>query len=299
MLTLFPALVLAVAACTFITAAVIADDYMDPSVDYDKLLVQRRTAFRDDAAAQKELVKWYSLPDGQATEPFTRLIDLSIESFKEPVLYQKAHGRGDQSDVVYKDQAGRFVLIVDLASPVREVAGDKTDASLVHVLAVPTEKIYNIVDVDIQDCQLINRMAKVTAHLFDQKHFRQTVKEAVYANTVKAMKQKNDLSKEHQRNILDNFDQHLAEFVNTKSGKDLHFAFHPHPTHSIAQLHMHVLVKGMQTSHKSDALSVPLDSVSRVVCGASRGTALVQDDSAWQSVRHRLGAMPALAVKSH
>ncbi|KAJ1981899.1 hypothetical protein H4R34_001901 [Dimargaris verticillata] len=275
-----------------------AEDYVDPTVNYDELLVQRRAAFRSDTAAQVELKQWYSLPDGQATEPFKHLVDTSIKDYKEPVLYQKAHGRGEQSDVVYQDPTGRFVLIVDRASPVREVAGDKTDASLVHVLAVPTAKIYNIVDVDGRDCQLLNDMAKVTAALFNQQGFRQKVIRVVYANTVKAMKRKNDMPEHHQAVILGNFFRDLLVFVDTKSGNDLHFAFHPHPTHSIAQLHMHVLVKGMQTSHKSDALSVPLDAVNRVVCGASLGTGMappVQDDPTWQSIRHRFIAVPALA----
>ncbi|KAJ1981901.1 hypothetical protein H4R34_001903 [Dimargaris verticillata] len=267
---------------------------------YNRLLVKRRREFRDDAAAQAELEKWYALPDGKAAEEFRHLVDYRAKTFGAPVLYEVANRRCLQDYVVYRDPRNRFVVQVNTKSSLLERDQSKYFECLIRTLVIPTEKFYDIVDADKEDCNLLNEMAQTIRSLFDQLSFRIKVARLTERATFNAIAGQ-DMDEEEELAALEKLDHTMTNFIRFYDSEYLFLYFHPHPTHTVGQLHMHAVITDTPALDCYDSVAVSLAAVNRIILDTEKD--LDSDDSErdatdWMSYRHRSLASSAASVES-
>lgn len=156
-----------------------------------------------------------------------------------------------------------FVLIININSPYKELYDtDETEAGMgfVHLLALPKQRIYNIVTTNkdnfTERIKLWKKMRDTVNDLFKNEDERTKVCRVVQQLIQKAGKDRYNIVKTQ-------FQNHAIDFID--NGGSFEYFFHAHPDHSIGYLHMHCVLSGdkeeFRTSRLHDHKSIPLDVV--------------------------------------
>ena len=139
---------------------------------------------------------------------------------------------------LYRD--GLFALYLNHAPPYPELLPDPARAgmSFCHLLAVPTERIYNAATLRPTDETLIKHMRDKVKELMNDSEFRARVASAIREKYMPAIT---------SEKLLSTFSSQIYEFLYGTNGDSMDFFFHLHPNHSVGHLHMHCLAMDMLT----------------------------------------------------
>ncbi|KAJ1975628.1 hypothetical protein H4R35_003056 [Dimargaris xerosporica] len=267
---------------------------------YNRLFVKRRLKFRQNAAAQLELEKWYALPDGEPMYEFKHLVDNHVDYLGAPLLYEIANKRYSQDHVVYRDPRNRFIVLVNAKTSLFTPESAKWFESLIRTMVVPTAKFYDIVDADKEDCKLLNEMAQTVTDLYDQLSFRIKVArltEKVAIDTI----HRQGMDEEEELAALEKLDQTVTWFLRFQDRNSLFLYFHPHPIHTVGQLHMHADITDEGGEACYDEYAVSLAAVNRVIFDTEEdldSDSSQRDVTDWVSCRHRSSASSTASADS-
>ena len=191
-----------------------------------------------------------------------------------PILAAKEGGKGLGKDLplftkFVENKIGNplyitkdFTIFLNAQAPYKEAYNndDKHLAgmSFVHLLVIPTKRIYNAVTLKNSDIPLLQSMRLGASSFIQKPENRKEIVKRI----------ENILSKNKNKTIMDNkFNKHATAFINDNlfNINDFEFYFHPHPCHSVGHLHMHALLSGKtheyRTNYDHDDKSVSVKTV--------------------------------------
>jgi hypothetical protein len=158
---------------------------------------------------------------------------------------------------LYKDD--RFTLFLNAAFPyIGQYPPDKATAagiSLVHMLACPNERIYNVVSLMPSDVELLEYMTAKVSELMDDPEWKAGV-------AIPALDEK--MSGKVPSDLTAEYEKDKEAFMNT-SGSQMRFYFHIHPTHSVGHLHMHCIQNNLRTSYLHEHKNAKYEDIVKVL----------------------------------
>lgn len=112
--------------------------------------------------------------------------------------------------------------------------------SMVHIMAIPTENIYNGVTLDLQNVYIVDEMIK----LFKDAWANPKMRQKVYDHQVDAVKKAGEGGDRATRDAALKHLEHMREEILNLSVDNFQFGFHLYPDNSIEHLHMHIVAMG-------------------------------------------------------
>lgn len=163
-----------------------------------------------------------------------------LQGMKCPMAKVPIFTHFNETNAPYLYRDGLFSLYLNNAAPYPELFTDPARAgmSFCHMLAVPTERIYNAATLRPGDQHLIKHMRDKVKELMNDMSFRADVA--------------SDMTKKYipmltTEKLLQTFALQLEQLMYCTNGNSMDFYFHVHPNHSVGHLHMHCLVMEMTT----------------------------------------------------